>query len=208
MHPNFREWWSNPRGPKDNFLPFVDRQSILARLEEAATEFPELVDKGAPSLLLTNAGDEKAWKERGRVALTVDPSFGWLRLQIRDVEKVLKRPTEILWDVLTELTKDPRVRFAQTNVQQRVDGELLLYSTKRSVFPHREFLGWMGYVPQALTVEQVPNAAKLERQGSGTLILSTPLLDLSDPAAIKQANQVEMSLVDLDLLPVTDPDLM
>ncbi|WP_280524701.1 hypothetical protein [Xanthomonas maliensis] len=40
------------------------------------------------------------------------------------------------------------------------------------------------------------------------MILSTPLLDLSDPHAIKQANQVEMSLVDLDLLPVIDPELM
>ncbi|WLA01569.1 Imm52 family immunity protein [Xanthomonas translucens] len=208
VHPDYKLWWSSPRGPKDSFLPFEDKGGILLRLEEAAKEFPDLMEKGAPSLLLTNAGDEKTWKKRGRITLTLNPSFGELRFRVGKIESVYEKPDSMVWSVLVALATDPRVRFAQTNVQQLVSNELLLYSVDRTPFPHREFLGWMGYVPQALKTEQVPNAARLERQGKGTLVLSTPLLDLSDPAAIKQANQVEMSLVDLDLLPVTDPNLM
>ncbi len=109
--------------------------------------------------------------------------------------------------LLKALTSDERVRFAQANVKQRVNDELVLYSVDRAPFPHREFLGWMGYVTRPLTQAQIPDAARLERHGQGTLILSTPLLDLSDPVAVMKANKVEMSLVDLGLLPVTDPSL-
>ncbi|WP_140724347.1 MULTISPECIES: Imm52 family immunity protein [Gammaproteobacteria] len=206
VHPDFREWWSNPRGPKDAFLPFGDRKGIIARMEEDE-EFPELKEKGAPGLLLTNAGDEKTWKKRGRIGWTINPSFGDMRLSIGNPEQAFERPTEIIWGILKELSKVPGVWFAQTNVKQRVGNDLLLYSIDRAPFPHREFLGWMGYVNSPLAAEQVPDAARLERQGNGTLILATEVLDLGNPAAIKQANQVEMSLADLDLLSVIGSSL-
>ncbi|MBN6149345.1 immunity 52 family protein [Xanthomonas sp. AmX2] len=209
-HEDFCDWWAVPAGPKDPFVSFSDRQAIVSRIQaddQMDQEFPGAPSQGSNGVLLTNAGSEKEWAKRGKVSLSITPSAGDVRLGVSGIEKLYSPPVDVVWALLKALVSDTRTRFAQTNIKQRVINELLLYSVDRAPFPHREFLGWMGYVPQALTTEQVPNAAKLERQGKGTLILSTPLLDLSDPAAIEQANQVEMSLVDLDLLPVTDPYL-
>jgi len=121
------------------------------------------------------------------------------------IEEVFASPSSLLRSTISALLDSLPITFAQTNVQQLVEGELLLYSVDRAPFPHREFLGWMGYVDVPLTRDQVPAAARLERRGGGTLILATEVLDLADAHAIKQANQVEMSLVDQELLPVTDP---
>ncbi len=43
--------------------------------------------------------------------------------------------------------------------------------------------------------------------GEGSLTLSTPMLDMSGTVAAMHANKVEMSLVDLELLPVVEPFL-
>lgn len=207
LTPDFRQWWGMPKGPKDHFVSFVERSRIIARMEADDAEFPELRHAGAPGLLLTNAGDEASWRARGRVGLAISPSFGSIRISISDVEVVFERPSRVLWTILDAMSKRPDVCLIQTNVKQRVGADLLLYSLHRAPSPHREFLGWMGYVDEALTRDQVPAAAKLERRGNGTLILATDVLDLSDPHAVQQANQVEMSLVDLGLLPVIDPAL-
>ncbi|PPV05554.1 Immunity protein 32 [Xanthomonas bromi] len=210
--PEFRDWWANPLSPEDHFVAFSDRPAIVSRLRGENDDIGEESSDASPGagngILLTNAGNEKDWAKKGKVSLSIEPSAGDLRFGISGAEKLYASPVDIAWPLLKALVSDSRVTLAQTNVKQRVNNELLLYSVDRAPFPHREFLGWMGYLPHVLNSQQVPDAARLERLRSGTLILSTPLLDLSDPQAIKQANQVEMSLVDLDLLPVIDPDLM
>ena len=207
----FAQWWANPRGPKDAYVPLADRQAFLARLladEQAlAEEFPNQSSSGSSGALLTNAGNDKDWKQRGAVALTYFPDQGQWRLQLHRVEKVYAEPARVAWALLNALAGDERVTFVQTNVQQLIDGQLLLYSVDRAVFPHREFLGWMGYVNRPLTLEDVPEAARVEARGKGSLILSTQILDLGNAAAVKQTNQVEMALADLELLPVIDPSL-
>lgn len=204
LEPEPRNWWSLPRGPKAPFVAFTERSRIIAQMEADDPEFVGL-DLGPPSVQLTNAGDEKAWRAHGRVGVAIDPSLGRIRLSISDLEKAFERPSDGMWSILHGLSGTPDVRLVQTNVRQTVGAERLLYSIHRAPFPHREFLGWMGYVDAPLTQEQVPAAARLERRGGGTLILATEVLDLADAHAVKQANQVEMSLVDLGLLPVTDP---
>lgn len=83
----------------------------------------------------------------------------------------------------------------------------MLYSYDRSVYRHREFMGWMGFVHEALTPAQLPEAVRMERHGAGTLILATELLDLSSSAAVEQVNYVEMKLAERGLLPLTDARL-
>ena len=209
--PGFKDWWANPRAPKDAYVSLADRAAFVSRLREdddkLEQEYPGLPAAGGSGAVLTNAGNDKDWKARGGVALAYSPGIGSLRLDLNRIEKTYGRPEPLVWAQLAALTEDPRITFAQTEVQQLLDGELLLYSADRAVFPHREFLGWMGYVDRPLTTDQVPDAARLERHGEGTLVLATALLDLGDRAAIKQANQVEMSLADLGLLPVIDPQL-
>ncbi len=83
----------------------------------------------------------------------------------------------------------------------------MLYSYDRSVYRHREFLGWMGFVHDGLTPAQLPEAVRTEWHGAGTLILATELLDLSSSAAVEQVNRVEMKLAERGLLPLTDARL-
>ncbi|HDS1675485.1 TPA: immunity 52 family protein [Stenotrophomonas maltophilia] len=207
--PLFANWWAAPRLSSDAYVPVGEGDDLVARVQEddikLAKEYPGQPSIGSNGALLTNAGNDKDWLRRGGVGLSYMPALGMLRLHVDRIEKVFDSPVSVLESTLSVLLNSLPITFAKTNVQQLVEGELLLYSVDRAPFPHREFLGWMGYVDASLTQDQVPAAARLERRGGGTLILATEVLDLADAHAIKQANQVEMSLVDLGLLPVTDP---
>ncbi|UEX19871.1 immunity 52 family protein [Stenotrophomonas sp. SI-NJAU-1] len=213
-HPDFSEWWIPPQGPGGDFVSFRNRNNIIERMGSDAKRLDAEYGVGAgggrtsvASMVLTNAGCEKDWHRKGRVALYVNLGMGQLRLAISVIDGAYRDPGALLWSLLSCTAEDSRVQFAQTNVRQKVGSELVLYSRDRAPFPHRDYLGWMGYVNVALTQDQLPEAARLERRGQGTLILSTEVLDLSDPHAVMQANQVEMRLVDLELLPVIDPAL-
>ncbi|MFV0662081.1 immunity 52 family protein [Denitromonas sp.] len=82
-----------------------------------------------------------------------------------------------------------------------------------SVFPDRPGVGWMLYLPQVLSVQQVPEARALvpvmgKDEGGkdsqvGTIIVSVTDEPFSDqnPAHVKIANAIEIRLVDQDLLP-------
>lgn len=80
-------------------------------------------------------------------------------------------------------------------------------------FKDRPGVGWMLYLPHALTVQQVPEARALvavmgkdgegrERQ-VGTIVVSVTDASFSDenPEHVKIANAIEIRLVDQDLLP-------
>ncbi len=209
VDPSFGLWWVNPRSAKDRYIPACDREAFATRIAgddtRIARKYPSQPSIGSNGAILTNAGNDKDWLRRGGVGLSYQPALGVLRLHVDRIEEVFASPSSLLRSTISALLDSLPITFAQTNVQQLVEGELLLYSVDRAPFPHREFLGWMGYVDVPLTRDQVPAAARLERRGGGTLILATEVLDLADAHAIKQANQVEMSLVDQGLLPVTDP---
>ncbi|SFS02055.1 Immunity protein 52 [Stenotrophomonas maltophilia] len=209
--PLFRQWWANPRSARDPYVPLSDSRAFVARVEEDdrrwAREFPGQPSDGSNGIMITNSGNDSDWTKRGGAGLSYQPNLGVLRFHVDRIEKAYRSPGNVVGTMLSAVLRTLPISFAQTNVQQRVDGQLLLYSRDRAPFPHREFLGWMGYVDTPLTEHQIPAAARLERCGNGTLILATDVLDLSDPHAVQQANQVEMSLVDLGLLPVIDPAL-
>jgi Immunity protein 52 len=83
----------------------------------------------------------------------------------------------------------------------------------RKVFRDRPGAGWMLYLPQILTVQQVPEARALvpvtgkDAKGNvtqiGTIIVSITDEPFSDenPEHVKIANAIEIRLVDQDLLP-------
>lgn len=78
-----------------------------------------------------------------------------------------------------------------------------------SVFADRPGVGWMLYLPKALTVQQVPEAEALiplPEQGKnqiGTIIVSVTDAPFSDREVehVRVANKLEVRLVDQDLLP-------
>ncbi|WP_165699805.1 Imm52 family immunity protein [Stenotrophomonas nematodicola] len=185
---------------------------MTALIQANKDSFQHLYPNASPLLnsgvLLTNVTSEAEWLARGRVSLAINPGPGKVRLEICRIEEVIPSPTELLWASLRALAHDSRVNFVNTNVQQGWGRERKLYSLHCSAFPHREFLGWMGYVSRRLTADQIPEAARMEHAGEGTLIMATENLDLFDASAVEQANRVEIRLAELGLLPVTDSRLL
>lgn len=77
-----------------------------------------------------------------------------------------------------------------------------------SVFNDRPGVSWMLYLPHTLTPAQVPEARVLipvmrEDKQQGTIIVSVTddVFDVSNRAHVKVANDIEIRLADLDLLP-------
>lgn len=77
------------------------------------------------------------------------------------------------------------------------------------VFKDRPGVGWMLYLPRAVTVQQVPEAGALlpllneKKKQVGTIVVSVtdePFSDLN-PEHVRIANKIEVRLADLGLLP-------
>ena len=91
-------------------------------------------------------------------------------------------------------------------------GKILIHTNQyhlneKNVFPDRLPVGWMLYLNKHITQEQVPMAAELihieNEKNNGTLIISTDhVFDGSDKADIKKANEIEIQLTALGLLPL------
>ncbi|EJG0757414.1 immunity 52 family protein, partial [Cronobacter sakazakii] len=78
----------------------------------------------------------------------------------------------------------------------------------RNVFPDRLAVGWMLYIPYIILTELVPEAAKVvpvfdgEKQ-IGTIVISTDeIFDGNNIEHIRKANDIEIRLLDLGLLPL------
>ncbi|WP_337014816.1 hypothetical protein [Leclercia sp. AS011] len=78
----------------------------------------------------------------------------------------------------------------------------------RNVFPDRLAVGWMLYVPHIVLTELIPEAARVvpvkdgENQ-KGTIIVSTEeIFDGKKREHIGKANDIEIKLLDLGLLPL------
>ncbi|TGY35768.1 hypothetical protein E5352_03890 [Stenotrophomonas maltophilia] len=211
-HPEFLKWWSMLSKPTDKRIAFDDRVRMTALIQRNRDafklEYPSAPISLSGGVLLTNVTSEAEWLARGSISLSINPGPGEVQLEINRIEQVFPSPTELVWASLRALAHDSRVNFVNTNVQQGWGKERKLYSLHCGAFPHREFLGWMGYVSRRLTADQIPEAARMEHAGEGTLIMATENLDLFDASAVEQVNRVEIRLAELGLLPVTDSRLL
>lgn len=77
-----------------------------------------------------------------------------------------------------------------------------------NVFPDRVYVGWMLYLPHIVFPEVIPEAAKIvpvfdgEKQ-KGTIVVSTEeIFDGNNKEHIGKANDIEIRLLDLGLLPL------
>ncbi|MFY3770833.1 MAG: Imm52 family immunity protein [Pseudomonadota bacterium] len=91
-------------------------------------------------------------------------------------------------------------------VCMRIDTNGYRYNRK-NVFPDRLPVGWMLYLNQIITQEQVPMAAQLitieNEKNKGTLIISKEgVFDGSNKDDIKKSNEIEIQLTALGLLPL------
>jgi len=111
-----------------------------------------------------------------------------------------------------------------TNTSDMIDSLLLLAKGKntswikvdskgywrqdRNVFPDRIYVGWMLYLPHIVLPELIPEAAKIvsvfdgEKQ-KGTIVVSTEeIFDGNNKEHVGKANDIEIRLLDLGLLPL------
>jgi hypothetical protein len=104
--------------------------------------------------------------------------------------------------------KDIVAAIAQLFVAQYIAVSPRYYDEKQ-VFDDKPGVGWMLYLPQVITPEQVPEAQALipvpaaGKKQTGTIIVSVAneVFSLDNASHVELANRIEMRLVDQDLLP-------
>ncbi|OAJ55262.1 hypothetical protein A6V36_34425 [Paraburkholderia ginsengiterrae] len=213
-------WYLSPSTQEESKRPFpqvVDRTNFLAwikrRHAETLREWPEY--PFGFSALLTSASDERAFEvEEGRCSLIFEPGHGRIQLEIIDPDIAWPQSdvTKMMKGILGAVVNDESVEFAAVDTSKwpRKDGEkgADTYSIDFRTFPHRRFLGWMGFVPKVIEPADLTQADEvipiLSRRGSIVVAVSDQF-DVHNPLHIEQAQRVEMRLVDLDALPVIDP---
>lgn len=223
IHPALKDWYLIAAQRNEEGVPFRDQRVFLATVaaDIAAdnAKYPAAPPMDGFSALMSIAQSDKTWRNPGRAVLHFNPVAGAIDLQlVTPIEAYGPAETQrIVREALLAIAELEPLTFAATNVKARkkakTDPDDVAWETYKiayQAFPHRRFFGWMGFVPKLLKPEDVPDAAEVIPIGSkGSVIVAVnEPFDLHDPAHIQRANQVEMDLADLDLLPVTDPSLM
>lgn len=205
-------WHDLPRSSSDPGARFDDRASMLARMaedaEKKAREFPQLPVQGASISVTTGVGRD--WRRAGRADLSIDPAAGRAVFRLREPDKAFGDQTaSLLRASLVSLVNVLQPVFANNDVKVRQQGELMTYQFDQKLYPHREFLGWMGFVPAQLRQEQLRDAHEvLPVEGRGSVVVAVPgMFNPADPAQVAAVHRVEMQLAHFELLPVTDPAL-
>ncbi|WP_259281644.1 immunity 52 family protein [Atlantibacter hermannii] len=95
--------------------------------------------------------------------------------------------------------------YSFPEIQVKENGYSEIY---KKVFPDRISCGWMLYVPHVLLPELIPEAARVipvmdGKQQKGTIVVSTEeIFDGNNKEHVGKANDIEIKLLDLGLLPL------
>ncbi len=107
-------------------------------------------------------------------------------------------------DDLVDLIKAIAATFNPALVEASPEGYF-----EKQVFDDKPGVGWMLYLPKAITTQQVPEARALipvtggDRKQIGTIVVSVidTVFSVDNPDHVDVANRIEIRLVDQDLLP-------
>lgn len=215
MHHDLREWDDLPQGPKDKSERLTDRAAIIARIlrkiEKRKSSSPQMPNAESADLNVTNALTEKAWKEPGRSVISFTPWDGAFSIDMLDPQKRFgeELTRRIFVQTLSSVASLLPLKFAAADTKVHRDGKSTLYQIDKKLFPHRQYFGWMGFVPTELSHAQIRDADEvIAVPGKGTIIVTVPgLFDPTDAAQVEQVHRVEMQLAHYNLLRVTDPDV-
>ncbi|WP_269792433.1 Imm52 family immunity protein [Stenotrophomonas sp. Iso1] len=199
--PGNYEWFCGVNTPKQKQIPFEQEDAVVQRLRERSALM------GLQSFSAAVASDDRKSRQPGLIEIDYNPELGYMTVDLYRPDQVLVNPTQWVADIMLAMLESEReTTFAFADVYDKVDGEFQYYKSKYATFPHRQCLGWMAYVPQVVTMEQLPLAARIIPAEGGSIIVAVDEpFDLANKAHIKRANQIEMDMCDLGLLAVTDP---
>ncbi|PTA72259.1 hypothetical protein C9412_06965 [Stenotrophomonas sp. Nf1] len=211
LHPSMQRWYALPSRRRERCLALEDSAAMLYSMErdieKTRRRFGGFEGFGA-SLLLANVDNDRDWRKPGVVVLTLSPGLGHISLRIKGLEPFGNEISSIVLDAMIESAKVIQPDLACTDVNARSpEGELICYQLDRRLYGHRQFFGWMGFVPAQVDHSQLPDAhAVYAVDGLGTVIVSVPgVFDPCDDTQVERVHRVERDLANLDLLPVTDP---
>ncbi|WMJ68913.1 Imm52 family immunity protein [Stenotrophomonas sp. 24(2023)] len=194
-------WFCGVNAPGQQPVRFEQEDIALPRLRKRS----ELL--GSTSFGAYVSSDNATRRFPGLIEIDYNPECSYMTISVYRPDEVKANPTPIVSDILLAVLEgEPGITFAFADVYDKVDGAFKYYRTAHATFPHRKCLGWMAYVPETVTHEQLPLAAAILPAPGGSIIVSIDeAFNLADTHHIQRANQIEMDMSDLELLPVIDP---
>ncbi len=211
LHPSLRRWYALPSSPKEECISLDDSSALLARMEQDVGKdrrrFGDFETLGA-SLTLANVDNDRDWRKPGLAVLELNPTTGFNSFSLVRPEPFGEATPFLMVNALIGLVKIIRPSFACVDVKSRTpDKGLVTYQVERRLNQHRQFFGWMGFVPAQVDQTQLTDAHAVHAvDGLGTVIVSVPgVFDPTDDAQVERVHRLERDLASYNLLPVTDP---
>lgn len=199
--PGDNHWFCGENTPKQMLIPFEDEDPVVDRLRERADRM------GATSFTASVVNDNGTKRRPGLIEIDYIPAMGYMTISLYRPDQLHANPTRLVAEtLLSVLEGESGTTFAFADVYDKVDGEFQFYKTTYATFPHRQCVGWMAYVRQAVSRQQLPLAADVLPAPGGSIVVSVEeAFDLSNKEHIRRANEIEMEMNDLGLLAATDP---
>ena len=200
LAPDTGGWWGGMVSPTDTEIAFSQRDEFIRRLASGMKNGP------SPTFSAYLSSSPGTKRKPDQLEINYFPAIGILQIDIY-------RPTNAhnIAKILTAIPNAFPLDFAFVDVFDRKPMsedpiEKASYRADYATFPHRQCLGWMAYVPQEVSKEQLPFAADTLPAKGGTVVVAVnEPFDLANREHIKRANQIEMDMNDLGLLAVTNP---
>jgi hypothetical protein len=214
IHPVFKGWVQHSRGSGP--IPFTDEsrfvEMVAFNTKQAAEEYP--TTPAGASISITQATTQKEWDSPGCSEIDYRPWFGSLTLTINEPIEAFGEADapRIIRQCLAAVAATVDTPFIGTDVVCPLPGGkgYDTYSRTHQLFPHRRWLGWMGFVPELVPRKFIPEAAAMEVvKGKGTIIVAVDeCFDLRNNDHLKRAHQVELRMANAGLLDIIDPSLL
>ncbi len=219
IHPVFESWIERLGEGEETAVHFSDRTKYLARVEKYA----EMVAKENSTIpyiggLDTDLLAARSWNKWLKLQVAELRYISWMgRMTLELFDPVdffgETKVTGIVKDCVRAIGQHAPVVFIGTDAHAPMlngDPGFEMYMGERQLFPHRRWLGWMGFVPHKVEPRHIPEAAELIPVGDkGTVIVAVnECFDLHNPLHIKKAHEVEARMAHIGLLDVTDKSLL
>ncbi|MGX8285223.1 Imm52 family immunity protein [Xanthomonas oryzae] len=210
VHPSLKNWFSLAHTKGGATVSLENKPAFLV---DAAKSDPEDYSGGFRAILST-ASNDKEWLQPGRALINFEPSQGYITFEIYDPISAFGEAVTsgIFQSAMKAIAYSESVIFGGTDVSTRLESGagIKIYMVENQLFPHRRWLGWMGFVPHMVEPKHIPEAAALIPVGTkGTVIVAVDeCFDLNNPDHLKRAHRVEARMAHIGLLDVTDTSLL
>ena len=216
VNPAFNGWVEHSRG--NGPIAFSDKARFIGMLafnaRQDGAEYPAAPSAAGAGANLTTARTHKEWNTPGCTTINYWPWFGQLTMEIDAPIEAFGESVapSIVRRCIAAIAQTIEVKFISTDVVgPKPEGKgYETYFISHRLFPHRRWLGWMGFVPELVPRKFIPEAAAMEVvKGRGTIIVAVDEpLDLRNPDHLKRVHQVELRMANAGLLDITDPSLL